>query len=193
MSKIGKFWLFGKQDEPAEDFDMDYDNIYYEDTPAAEKNDTEDTPSDKMPLFGAGGYNGAYGADMSDVKVVSESPADEPEEETLYKVVFAPEAYRDCGEMVESFKLGRVVVIETDGLAREDFIRMMDYVMGAVHALDGELVRLDGAVALFPAEVDSDIDIDEIEDEPEDYFDGEENDGEYNEEYGESDEDISEE
>ncbi len=187
MSKIGKFWLFGKQEEPAEDFDMDYDNIYYEDTPTTSQSDEAEAASDKMPLFGADGYNNAYGADMSDVKVVDEK-AEEPEEEPLYKVVFAPEAYRDCGEIVESFKLGRVVVIETADLSREEFIRMMDYVMGALHALDGELVRLDGGVVvLFPAEVDPEMDIDEIEDEPEELFDDEEYDDE------DSDEEISEE
>ena len=68
--------------------------------------------------------------------------------------------------------MGRVVVIDTADLAREDFLRMLDYVMGAVHALDGQLVRLSKEeVALFPADVDTEIDIDEIEDEPEDYFD----------------------
>ena len=61
---------------------------------------------------------------------------------------------------------------------------MLDYVMGAVHALDGQLVRItNDVVALFPADVDAETDIDEIEDEPEEYFDdaeeiyGDEDDG----------------
>ena len=175
MSKIGKFWLFGKQDEPAEDFDVDYDNIYYEDRPASNSSDElSDDSIEKMPTVGDA-YSNTYGADASDVKVVKEEPVEEeeePVEEPLYKVVFAPETYRDSAEIVECFKMGRVVVIDTTDLGREDFLRMLDYVMGAVHALDGQLVRLTKeVVALFPADVDTEIDIDEIEDEPQDYFD----------------------
>ena len=162
MSKIGKFWLFGKQDEPAEDFDVDYDNIYYEDRPTVA--DEESADSDD--------YSSTYGGEASDVIVVKEEPeAEEPVEEPLYKVVFAPETYHDSAEIVECFKMGRVVVIDTSELSREDFLRMLDYVMGALHALDGELVRItNDVVALFPADVDSEIDIDEIEDEPEEFF-----------------------
>lgn len=164
MSKIGKFWLFGKQDEPAEDFDVDYDNIYYGNpTATAEEVSDEDN------------YGSAYGADASDVIVVKEEPEvveEEEVEEPLYKVVFAPETYRDSAEIVECFKMGRVCVIDTAELEREDFLRMLDYVMGALHALDGQLVRITSdVVALFPADVDTEIDIDEIEDEPEDYLD----------------------
>lgn len=177
MNKIGKFWLFGKQDEPAEDFDVDYDNIYYEDRPTSNPSDElSDDSVEKMSAFGGDAYSNTYAADASEVKVVKEEPVveeeEEIEEEPLYKVVFAPETYRDSAEIVECFKMGRVVVIDTAELAREDFLRMLDYVMGAVHALDGQLVRLSKEeVALFPADVDTEIDIDEIEDEPEDYFD----------------------
>ncbi len=175
MSKIGKFWLFGKQDEPAEDFDVDYDNIYYEDRPTANAAD-DSIGGDEL----GDGYGSTYGADASDVKVVKEEPVEEAvEEEPLYKVVFAPETYQDSAEIVECFKMGRVVVIDTAALSREDFLRMLDYVMGAIHALDGELVRITkDVVAIFPADVDTEIDIDEIEDEPADYFDDGEKDGE---------------
>ncbi len=177
MSKIGKFWLFGKQDEPAEDFDVDYDNIYYGDHPTGASEEAVDGDD----------YNSTYGADASDVIVVKEEPEvveEEEVEEPLYKVVFAPETYRDSAEIVECFKIGRVCVIDTAELEREDFLRMLDYVMGAVHALDGQLVRItNDVVALFPADVDAETDIDEIEDEPEEYFDdaeeiyGDEDDG----------------
>lgn len=177
MSKIGKFWLFGKQDEPAEDFDTEYDNIYYDERPATKgADDTVATVTDNGPAF-EDSYNSAYGVD-SDVKVVDEEEETEEVEEIeepLYKVVFAPDTYRDSAEIVDSFKIGRVCVIDTVDLPREDFLRMLDYVMGAVQALDGELVRIDrSVVALFPADVDTDIDIDEIEDEPEDYYTDEE-------------------
>lgn len=184
MSKIGKFWLFGKQDEPAEDYDSDYDGIYYADSSASTATDDSVSAVAEKNSVIDDGYNSAYGVDV-DVKVVDED--DETEEveeidEPLYKVVFAPDTYRDSAEIVDSFKIGRVCVIDTADLPREDFIRMLDYVMGAIQALDGELVRIDrNVVALFPADVDTDIDVDEIEDEPEDYY-ADDEDGEGSEE-----------
>ena len=90
MNKIGKFWLFGKQDEPAEDFDVDYDNIYYEDRPASNSSDElSDDSVEKMSAFGGDAYSNTYGADTSEVKVVKEEPVveeEEPVEEPLYKV-----------------------------------------------------------------------------------------------------------
>ena len=87
MSKItSKFWMFGKQNEPADDFDSDYDTIYY-----GEKSEEENTQD---------AYNDDVYAqdDISEVKVVTEEVAVEPEateaepeveEEPLYKVILA--------------------------------------------------------------------------------------------------------
>ena len=173
MSKItSKFWMFGKQNEPADDFDSDYDTIYYGEKSVEES--TEDA------------YNDVYAQDdISEVKVVIDEPeeveAEEEvvEEEPLYKVVLAPESCQDSAEIVECFKMGRVVVIDTEALPKEDFFRMFDYVMGAVQALDGELEKITKTlVVLWPAGVDTSLDIDEIEDEPYE---------EYEEEYEEED------
>ena len=172
MSKItSKFWMFGKQNEPADDFDSDYDTIYYGEKPAEES--AEDVYN-----------NDAYAQDdISEVKVVTEvEPVAEPEveaepeviEEPLYKVILAPESCQDSAEIVECFKMGRVVIIDTEALPKEDFFRMFDYVMGAVHALDGELEKVTkNLVVLWPAGVDMSMDIDEIEDEPYEEYDEE--------------------
>ena len=63
--------------------------------------------------------------------------------------------------------MGRVVVIDTEALPKEDFFRMFDYVMGAVQALDGELERIDrDTVVLFPYGVDpEETDVDALEEE----------------------------
>ena len=172
MSKINsKFWLFGKQNEPADDFDADYDPIYYGEKPVEENDDNA-------------GYTDYAQDDISEVKVVTEEVAVEPEaeevepeveEEPLYKVILAPESCQDSVEIVECFKMGRVVIIDTEALPKEDFFRMFDYVMGAVHALDGELEKVTkNLVVLWPAGVDMSIDIDEIEDEPYEEYDEEE-------------------
>lgn len=168
MNKITKFWLLGKQNEPADEIDEDYDINYYGEKPAEEAVSNE--------------YNGAYEADdISEVKVVSEQPAEEPveevvEEEPLYKVVFAPESCQDSAEIVDCFKMGRVVIIDIEALPKEEFFRLLDYVMGAVQALDGEFQKITKTlVVLWPAGVDTEIDIDTIEDEPyEEYYEDEE-------------------
>lgn len=171
MSKINsKFWLFGKQNEPADDFDADYDPIYYGEKPVEEAGDNA-------------GYTDYAQDDISEVKVVTEEPEAEEEvaeevdeviEEPLYKVILAPESYQDSADIVECFKMGRVVIIDTESLPKEDFFRMFDYVMGAVHALDGELEKVTkNLVVLWPAGVDMDVDIDTIEDEPYEEYDEE--------------------
>ena len=173
MSKItSKFWMFGKQNEPADDFDSDYDTIYY-----GEKSEEENTQD---------AYNDDVYAqdDISEVKVVTEEVAveaeaeevePEAEEEPLYKVILAPESCQDSAEIVECLKMGRVVIIDTEALPKEEFFRMFDYVMGAVHALDAELEKVTkNLVVLWPAGVDMSMDIDEIEDEPYEEYDEEE-------------------
>ena len=165
MNKITKFWLLGKQNEPADEIDEDYDINYYGEKPAEES------------------LSNAYDVEeISEVKVVGEEPEAEAEpdpevaEEPLYKVVFAPESCQDSAEIVDCFKMGRVVVIDIEALPKEDFFRLFDYVMGAVQALDGEFQKITKTlVVLWPAGVDTEIDIDSIEDEPyEEYYEDEE-------------------
>lgn len=163
MNKITKFWLLGKQNEPAVDIDEDYDPIYYGEKPAEENSNDS--------------YGEAYAAEeISEVKVVSEEPEEVVEEEPLYKVVFAPESCQDSAEIVDCFKMGRVVVVDIEALPKEDFFRMVDYIMGAVQALDGEFQKVTKTLmVLWPAGVDTELDIDSIEDEPyEEYYEDEE-------------------
>lgn len=155
MNKITKLWLFGKNNEPAEDIDTEYDPIYYGERPSSESSDEE-------------AYDGYTPEEISEVKVISEQePEPEPEEEPLYKVVFSPESCQDSYDIVECFKMGRVVIINAEDLPREEFFRMFDYVMGAVHALDGELQKITKTlVVLWPYGVDTELDIESIEDAP---------------------------
>lgn len=165
MNKITKLFLFGAQNEPAQEVDSEYemDAGYYLNN-AVEEGDS---------------YNQAYDSEeISEVKVVTEQPEPEVEtveEEPLYKVVFAPESCFDSAEIVDCFKLGRVVIIDIEALPKEDFYRLFDYIMGAVHALDGEFQKLTKTlVVLWPAGVDTTIDIDSIEDEPYEEYEDEE-------------------
>ncbi len=129
-----------------------------------------------------------------------------PAPEYLY---FTPSTYRDCREgIVKGLSTGHVVVVRLRNLEANDVLRLFDYMMGAVLALDGELVRPAATtVVLVPKDVelnedDIEPDEDELEDDEyededseEEYDDEEEyEEDEYeNGEYGAYDEEESEE
>ena len=142
MGKL--FGWFGKQNEPATEVDNEYyiDNVYY-----------------------ANNTSGVGVEDGDDVRVVLQTETVE-EAATLLKRTFTPTVYDDCHEIVEACKNGRVVVICVEELDKANFVRIFDYIMGAVQALDGELRRIDReTVVILPAGYDEDISIDELDEE----------------------------
>lgn len=158
---MAKFWMNEKNNSANDngfEFDLDIDNDYYGNIDGA--NDSFNTGNI---------YGGDFGS-VGDVQVVMPR---EDEEETLYKVLYAPEDCECRGDIVDSLMAGRVVVVNLSDMDRENVLRMFDYVMGALQVLGGELKRYNKkVVALFPAGVDTETPLDEIEDEP--YEDGEE-------------------
>ncbi len=99
---------------------------------------------------------------------------------------------------------GHVVVVRLGDLEAADILRLFDYMMGAVLALEGEMVRPRATtVVLLPAGVELDEDELELDDEDEEdedsdeyeeddsdeYEDGEEYEDEYDDEYEEYDDD----
>ncbi len=131
--------LFGTKNEPAADIDNGYDDLYY------------------------GTQNEEVGVEEgNDVKVV----LSETEEAPLLKRTFTPVAYEDAAAIVEALKEGRVAVLCIEELDRATFVRVFDYLMGAMQALDYELRRADReTVVLVPADFDEDISIDELDEE----------------------------
>ena len=102
--------------------------------------------------------------------VVSKEPAVEVAEvakdEPLMKKTFTPDAGSKAQDVVNAMKDRRVVVIYLEELrkSREDMTRFLDYVMGAVQALDATLNRIDrDTCAIIPYDVDADVAIDELE------------------------------
>ena len=83
------------------------------------------------------------------------------------KKTFTPESYEYSADIVDAFKEGRVVVICVEELDKPNFMRLFDYLMGAVQALDGSLERIDrDTVVLLPYGVEiDDVDVDELEEE----------------------------
>ena len=151
---MAKFWMNEKNNTtPADDFGIDIDNDYYGNI------DGGDSTS-----FETGDLYGELGGVDSDVKVVM---PEEEEEEILYKVLYAPEDCECRGDVVDSLVAGKVVVINVADLDKNEFLRLFDYVMGALQALGGEMKRYGKkVVALFPAGIDPETPLDQIETEP---------------------------
>ena len=99
-----------------------------------------------------------------------------PAPEYLY---FTPSTYRDCREgIVRGLAAGHVVVVRLGNLEAPDVLRLFDYMMGAVLALEGELVRPEATtVVLLPRDVE--LDEDELELDLDDDEEAEESDEDY--------------
>ncbi len=163
MSFLNK--LFNKPAEPASDFDTDYDALYYGNMDG----------KDEAPAAGGNVENDDLFIDGIDA--VAEEEKAEEEKEPIYKATFVPDSYFECRDMVDALVAGRVVLIDVNSLSKADFLRVLDYVSGAVQALDGGFLRLDNdTVALLPPEVVDmeDLDFDSLEEEPIFYDDDEE-------------------
>ena len=157
-------WWFSKKNEPAVEYDEDYDSLYY-----GKKDPDEETVSENA--VNEEGVENAYvnveDTSVSEVKVAWSEESAKPvakAAEPLMKKTFTPRTCQDSPAIVDSYKDGRVVIICVEELNKDHFHRLFDYVMGAVHGLDGELRRLDrDTVVLLPFGVEEDIDIDSLE------------------------------
>lgn len=149
--KMANLWWKKKQ-EPAEE----WDNAYYGGESVSNTNDAENNE-----------YETYDNGDISEVSVAwseAEARAIARANQPLMKKTFAPETCQDSTAIVDAFKDGRVIVICVEELDKDNFLRLFDYVMGAVHALDGKLIRADrDTVILLPYDVEEDISTDELE------------------------------
>jgi cell division inhibitor SepF len=154
-------WWMTKKNEPADTYDDSYDSVYY----GTKDPDSEAEASGTRDADGA--YDGYGDSEVSEVKVAwSEENAKEVAkvDEPLMKKTFTPATCQDSTAIVDAYKDGKVVIICVEELDKANFLRLFDYVMGAVQALDGELRRLDrDTVVLLPYGVEEDIDIDGLE------------------------------
>ena len=149
-----KDWLKKIKTEPAADVDTDYDQDYYSYGNTETAKNTE-----------ASHYNEFEDDDISGVRIVmsDESATEVAKAEVLLKRTFTPLDCNDSQAIVDAFKDERVVVICVEELDKDNFIRLFDYVMGAVHALDGKLDRIDrDTVVLLPYDLDDETSIDDI-------------------------------
>lgn len=216
------FKKFTKPQTEVEDLDSGYDSEYYAGSyDKADRRDDrrDDRQDDRRPAGEPERFDRAERYDRDDsyyaprggLYVEEDAPAyrervqveekvepvftPEPAPEYLY---YTPATYRDCREgIVKGLAAGHVVVVRLADLEASDVLRLFDYMMGAVLALNAELVRPEATtVVLVPdgVELDEDEleldDEEEYEDEDEDYEDEEYDEEEYDEEeYEEYDED----
>ena len=144
-----KFWWFLKKDEPANDFD-EINNDYYGSDMSSNSAASDDNADN------------SYSADDGDVSVVLSG--DPSKKQPLVKKTFSPLTCEDSADIVDAYKEGKVAVICVEELDKPNFLRLFDYLMGAVQALDGELRRLDrDTVVLLPYGFDDELSIDDID------------------------------
>jgi FtsZ-interacting cell division protein YlmF len=212
------FKKFTKPQTEVEDLDSGYDSEYY--AGSYDKADRrDDRQDDRRPAGEPERFDRAERYDRDDsyyaprggLYVEEDAPAyrertqaqveekvepvftPEPAPEYLY---YTPATYRDCREgIVKGLAAGHVVVVRLADLEASDVLRLFDYMMGAVLALNAELVRPEATtVVLVPDGVE--LDEDELELDDEEYEDDEDyEDEEYDEDedYEEYDEDEYEE
>ena len=200
---------FGREEEP-EELDTGYDNSYYggqtgdaaapaargyeepeyrtgrEYAPAAE-------PEYRQPPKDNGYYEEAPYVSRND-RAYARAAVSVPENKgTLY---FKPDYYSDKrDEMVTGLAEGHVVMISMNRMESADRMRLVDYLMGAVCALKGEVAYRNGIFALTPKGVELDeadyelLEDEEAEDETAEWEDSE---GEYAEDEYAYDEEYAE-
>ena len=148
------WWM--RKAQPQQDYEDDVNGYYY----------GGDSKSENEENANENGYDSYESGDISEVQVaLSGDPISEAaKEEPLMKKTYTPETCQDSRDIVDAYKDGKVVVICVEELDRENFLRLFDYVMGAVQALDGDIHRIDrDTVVLLPYGIDKDVDVDALE------------------------------
>lgn len=81
-----------------------------------------------------------------------------PDGERLSVVVQKPVSFEDVQAVVDCLKERRPVIMSVEAVPKEVARRLVDFVSGAVYALDGRMHRLGDALFLFtPSNVDIDV------------------------------------
>ena len=200
------FKKLSKPQPEVEDLDTGYDSEYYagsydkadrrEDNRSADRYEERDYRAERTDRAERVESEDNFYAPRGGLYVEEDAPAyrerveekvepgftPEPAPEYLY---YTPATYRDCREgIVKGLAAGHVVVVRLGDLEASDVLRLFDYMMGAVRALDAELVRPEATtVGLVPDGGELDEDELELDDEDEDEYE------EYDEEEYEEDAD----
>ncbi|MBQ7718825.1 MAG: cell division protein SepF [Clostridia bacterium] len=67
----------------------------------------------------------------------------------LEVAVLQPQTYEDAREIADRLKTKRAVVINLEELAKEDAIKVLDFVSGVVYALEGDIQKVSSGIFLI--------------------------------------------
>ncbi|MBE6693208.1 MAG: cell division protein SepF [Ruminococcaceae bacterium] len=160
-----------KVNEEPEELDTGYDSDYYGGTYAGDRDERDDRAGDAR-VYGEDSAAEQYAPRSYDERYDNDREPGEatrvytprsaqgtyrrPENRgTLY---FTPESYEEVrAQIVTGLVESHVVVVNVRYLERGDLLRLFDYVMGAAHALEADMSRLDGRnILLCPKGVEID-------------------------------------
>lgn len=160
-----------KANEEPEELDTGYDSDYYGGAYSSDRDgdygrdgDEKVFGEDNRDDYAPRSYDDRYQSDREPgdaTRVYSPRSAQgayrRPENRgTLY---FTPESYEEVrAEIVTGLMESHVCVVNVRYIPREELLRLFDYVMGAAHALEAEMSRLDGSnILLCPKGVEIDV------------------------------------
>ena len=107
-------------------------------------------------------YNGFDGAETDEMAEESfAAPAPAPAEATgfgsavaAFKIV-NPKGYEEAPEIANYLMNGNTVILNIEGMAREQAIRLLDYLAGATHAVGGLITKVGRTtIVVAPKNVD---------------------------------------
>lgn len=67
-------------------------------------------------------------------------------------VIFTPKSYEDVQTLIDYLKQGESAIVNLDGIEESEAQRMMDFVSGAVYALNGSVHRITGNIFILTPE-----------------------------------------
>ena len=105
-------------------------------------------------------YYGDGGYDEADAAEANEAPAPTPVEPAAFGATVAlkivnPKSYKDAAEIADFLMNGNTVLLNIEGLAADQAIRLLDYLAGATHAVGGLITRVGrSTIVVAPKNVD---------------------------------------
>ena len=105
--------------------------------------------------YGEGGYDEADAAQAEEA-----APAPAPVEPAAFGATAAlkivnPKSYKDAADIADFLMNGNTVLLNIEGLAAEQAIRLLDYLAGATHAVGGLITRVGrSTIVVAPKNVD---------------------------------------
>ena len=126
------------------------DDDYYEDEYVAAPAPVRETPS-----YGLRDASADYSAPVSTSRKSSRGANNNPQiysvntNVTMQVVIIKPECYEDAQEICDQIKTKRPVVVNLEKLDKDTARKIVDFLSGAVYALDGSMQKVSNGILLL--------------------------------------------